>query len=388
MALNLLFNGERLCFAFEYKDPFVCKATSSNSGNGSSRSMFSRKKKMRYHGCGRICSLGKKASGFTGNELQLCVSHDGDYDYDEDVVEFERDELSCFRGLVLDISYRPINVVCWKRAICLEFMDKADVLEYYDQTVNSPSGSFNIPAVLRVPNLLQVVKRRRIRQHLSRKNIFFRDAFICQYCSSRESLTVDHVLPISRGGEWEWENLVTACAKCNSRKGQKTLEEANMKLIQVPKAPKDSDIVAIPLTAAALKTLRKRKGLPNEWCQYLGIPSSKKKVIIEVNHSKYNLKNTDTMTKSCFGKVYEHQDQIILWLGDLAKPVYSYKINVLFYTNWRTRSLYIYSPTFLVSFRSARVYCLWDGKSCVSFAGIGTLTTSYTATGFGRRIWN
>ncbi|KAF9616202.1 hypothetical protein IFM89_028978 [Coptis chinensis] len=95
---------------------------------------------------------------------------------------------------------------------------QADVLEYYDQTVNSPSGSFNIPAVLRI----------------------------------------------------------TACAKCNSRKGQKTLEEANMKLIQVPKAPKDSDIVAVPLTAAALKTLRKRKGLPNEWRQYLGIPSSKK----------------------------------------------------------------------------------------------------------------
>ncbi|XAR70074.1 hypothetical protein NMG60_11001904 [Bertholletia excelsa] len=111
---------------------------------------------------------------------------------DEQHADFERDELSCFRGLVLDISYRkpdpglkppsprPVNVVCWKRAICLEFMEKADVLEYYDQTVNSPNGSFYIPAVLRVPHLLQVVKRRRIKNTLSRKNIFYRDNFTCQ----------------------------------------------------------------------------------------------------------------------------------------------------------------------------------------------------------------
>uniref|UniRef100_K3ZWE8 HNH nuclease domain-containing protein n=1 Tax=Setaria italica TaxID=4555 RepID=K3ZWE8_SETIT len=152
-----------------------------------------------------------------------------------DEEEFAADELSGFRGLVLDISYRPVNVVCWKRAICLEFMEKADVLEYYDQTVSSPSGSFYIPAVLRVPQLLQVVKRRRVKQSLSRKNILYRDEFTCQYCSSRDNLTIDHVIPISRGGKWEWENLVTACSRCNSRKGQKTLEQANMKLRKLPR---------------------------------------------------------------------------------------------------------------------------------------------------------
>ncbi|KAA8530903.1 hypothetical protein F0562_005638 [Nyssa sinensis] len=62
---------------------------------------------------------------------------------------------------------------------------------------------------------------------------------------------------------------VTACAKCNSRKGQKTLEEANMKLIKVPKAPKDYDILAIPLTSTVVKMLRMRKGTPEEWLQYL-----------------------------------------------------------------------------------------------------------------------
>eukprot|EP00268_Persea_americana_P038384 TRINITY_DN3796_c0_g2_i4.p1 TRINITY_DN3796_c0_g2~~TRINITY_DN3796_c0_g2_i4.p1 ORF type:complete len:142 (+),score=28.15 TRINITY_DN3796_c0_g2_i4:251-676(+) len=95
-----------------------------------------------------------------------------------------------------------------------------------------------------------------------------------RYCSSRENLTVDHVLPISRGGDWKWENLVTACAKCNSKKGQKTLEEASMKLIKVPKAPKDYDILAIPLTTAAIKMLRMKKGVPDEWRQYLAKPIS------------------------------------------------------------------------------------------------------------------
>ncbi|ONH94179.1 hypothetical protein PRUPE_7G002400 [Prunus persica] len=162
----------------------------------------------------------------------------------------------------------------WRRLDCCGSLIHADVLEYYDQTVNSPNGSFYIPAVLRVPHLLQIVKRRRIKNNLSRKNILCRDSFTCQYCSSRENLTIDHVLPIVRGGEWKWENLVTACARCNSKKGQKTLEEANMKLTKVPKAPKDYDILAIPLTSAAIKMLKMRKGTPEEWLQYLSKPSS------------------------------------------------------------------------------------------------------------------
>ncbi|KAA8516255.1 hypothetical protein F0562_016548 [Nyssa sinensis] len=231
------------------------------------------KRKLRFRGSNGARLFSSSSSSVNkpnhcNADANLSVGNDYIYDVSEDT-EFGSDELSCFRGLVLDISYRPVNVVCWKRAICLEFMKKADVLEYYDQTVNSPSGSFYIPAVLRVPHLLQVVKRRRIKSTLSRKNIFFRDSFTCQYCSSRENLTIDHVLPIAQGGEWTWENLVTACAKCNSRKGQKTLEEANMKLIKVPKAPKDYDILAIPLTSTAVKMLRMRKGTPEEWLQYL-----------------------------------------------------------------------------------------------------------------------
>uniref|UniRef100_A0A803MMB1 HNH nuclease domain-containing protein n=1 Tax=Chenopodium quinoa TaxID=63459 RepID=A0A803MMB1_CHEQI len=149
---------------------------------------------------------------------------------------------------------RPVNVVCWKRAICLEFTEKADVLEYYDQTVNSPNGSFNIPAVLRVPHLLQVMKRKKVRNVLSRKNIFYRDDYMCQYCKVTNNLTIDHVVPIARGGKWEWENLVLA---------------VEIKLLILFPAPKDYDILAIPLTSATVRMLKIKKGTPQQWRQYL-----------------------------------------------------------------------------------------------------------------------
>ncbi|XP_012070475.1 uncharacterized protein LOC105632645 isoform X2 [Jatropha curcas] len=236
--LKLLFNSDGVHFKL-LGNGFV----------GGLRSFQLQKGKLRYIGsCTRqyASSLSKKSRHFKVEASLYGSDSDESEDYDS---EFETDDLACFRGLVLDISYRPVNVVCWKRAICLEFMEK-------------------------IPHLLQVVKRRRIRQNLSRKNILFRDNYTCQYCSSRENLTIDHVLPIARGGEWTWENLVAACAKCNSKKGQKTIEEANMKLIKVPKVPKDFDILAIPLTSAAIRMLRMRKGTPEEWRQYLARPSS------------------------------------------------------------------------------------------------------------------
>ncbi|CAL5352089.1 hypothetical protein CsSME_00039672 [Camellia sinensis var. sinensis] len=271
--LKPLFNGDGMLIGFEPKDPRHHHRHKLLSGSDPFPLRFHKRKLgLRGSSSTRLSASSSSPASKSyhfNSEASLSVGNDGIYDDSEGTAEFERDELSCFRGLVLDISYRPVNVVCWKRAICLEFMEKADVLEYYDQTVNSPSGSFYIPAVLRVPHLLQVVKRRRIKNTLSRKNVFFRDSFTCQYCSSRENLTIDHVLPIARGGEWTWENLVTACSKCNSKKGQKTLDEAKMNLLKVPKAPKDYDILSIPLTSTAIKMLRMRKGTPEEWLQYL-----------------------------------------------------------------------------------------------------------------------
>ncbi|KAK4777454.1 hypothetical protein SAY87_017641 [Trapa incisa] len=267
-SLKLLFKGgapagPAATFGSGFRDPFCCSSELKSAAH---------LQKLGLGLCSSSPSLARSQLFFRLS-TQYRASSQGllhEYDYDSDA---EEDELACFRALVLDISYRPVNVVCWRRAICLEFTEKVDVLEYYDQTVNSPSGSFYIPAVLRVPHLLQVVKRRRIVHNLTKKNILHRDKYSCQYCSSSDNLTIDHVLPVAQGGKWEWENLVTACSKCNSRKGQKPLDEANMKLMRVPKAPKDYDILAIPLTSAAIKMLRLTKTTPEEWHQYLSKPS-------------------------------------------------------------------------------------------------------------------
>ncbi|KAL2320452.1 hypothetical protein Fmac_029421 [Flemingia macrophylla] len=279
--LKLLFNGEGVFSILEHKHPFLYKCRSvqthkrrtSYIGSSSARIYYGSSMSNKTNCCNAEAHPAA-GNGSVHDEYDVDEDEDDDDDVEDEDEEdvFDRDGLSCFRGLVLDIAYRPVNVVGWKRAICLEFMEKADVLEYYAKTVNSPSGSFYIPAVLRVPHLLQVVKRRMIKNNLSRKNILFRDNYTCQYCSSRENLTIDHVVPASLGGEWTWENLVTACAKCNCKKGKKTIEEAKMKLIKAPKVPKDYDILAIPLTAAALRMLTLRKGTPEEWRQYLRSP--------------------------------------------------------------------------------------------------------------------
>ncbi|KAE9455984.1 hypothetical protein C3L33_12101, partial [Rhododendron williamsianum] len=243
------------------------------------------KRRFKFHGSSSpklYASSGRKFRRFDAEALRR-VSNEGIHDDDdEDTDELERDELSCFRGLVLDVSYRPVNVVCWKRAICLEFLEKADVLEYYDQTVNSPSGSFYIPAVLRNYDAFQRVSNefQEIRETLVTSSLLeivcltvLFCFFVNRYCSSPEDLTIDHVLPVARGGKWTWENLVTACSKCNSKKGQKTVEEANMKLLKVPKAPKEYDILAIPLTNSSIKMFIVRNGTPEEWRQYLSRPT-------------------------------------------------------------------------------------------------------------------
>jgi 5-methylcytosine-specific restriction endonuclease McrA len=121
----------------------------------------------------------------------------------------------------------------------LWFQDKVEVLEFHTVSVRSPSRSFKLPAVIRLktyhrPYLSLIVR-------LSRQNIFLRDKHICQYCCnkfSEKKLTVDHVIPLSKGGRHEWTNVVTACSQCNNRKGDKTPEKANLRLLNRPEKPR------------------------------------------------------------------------------------------------------------------------------------------------------
>jgi 5-methylcytosine-specific restriction endonuclease McrA len=137
--------------------------------------------------------------------------------------------------LVLNQNYEPLNVCSLKRAVVLVFSRKAEILEAADCAVRSASNEYAAPSVIR---LFRLIKRPRPRVKLTRREIFTRDNYTCQYCGAvGGDLTVDHVIPRSRGGEHTWENVVTACRPCNHRKGGKTLQEARLKLERKPTEP-------------------------------------------------------------------------------------------------------------------------------------------------------
>ena len=137
--------------------------------------------------------------------------------------------------LVLNQNYEPLNVCSARRAILLVLSDKAEVLEHANRVLRSPSVSVGCPSVIR---LQYMVKRPRPRVTLTRREVFVRDGYTCQYCGKHtRDLTLDHVIPRSKGGGDTWENLVSACSECNHRKGDRTPDQARMHLIRKPREP-------------------------------------------------------------------------------------------------------------------------------------------------------
>ena len=137
--------------------------------------------------------------------------------------------------LVLNQSYQPITVTTVKKAVTLTWRNKVEMVEIGEQILHSPNADYPLPVVIRLKNHVRYNPFRRV--ELNRKNLFRRDNNTCVYCGSKESLTLDHVLPKSRGGKTTWENVVTACHTCNNRKDNKTLEEVGFKLKIQPKQP-------------------------------------------------------------------------------------------------------------------------------------------------------
>ena len=137
--------------------------------------------------------------------------------------------------LMLNRNYQPIHVCNVKRAVILLFVGKAEVVANGRGSIHTPSTVFPCPSVIR---LAYMVHSPRPRVRLTKREIFRRDNYTCQYCG-REShnLTVDHVIPRHLGGEHEWENLVSACPACNLKKGGRTPREARMSLLRKPREP-------------------------------------------------------------------------------------------------------------------------------------------------------
>src|SRR5688500_10039426 len=124
-------------------------------------------------------------------------------------------DLDRYRALLLDKTFRPVRAVSWRRAVVLGLSGRVDVLEHYERRVLTPSRTVPLPAVLRVP---QWAERAPQSVALTRRNVLLRDGHTCHYCGTEgagRELTIDHVVPRSRGGRTAWENVVTACGSCN-----------------------------------------------------------------------------------------------------------------------------------------------------------------------------
>ena len=131
------------------------------------------------------------------------------------------------------LSYYPLSRWPWQTAVKTVFLDRVAIVENYEREIHSPTRTMPIPSVIA---LRQYVKPSQY-PAFTRFNLFLRDRFACQYCGSGKDLTFDHVVPRRLGGRTSWENVTTACAPCNLRKGGRTPAQAHMPLHQKPWRP-------------------------------------------------------------------------------------------------------------------------------------------------------
>lgn len=159
--------------------------------------------------------------------------------------------------LVLNFTYEALNVTTFQRAVKLIFAGKAEMLHGRERILASPTYEMRMPSIIR---MLYYIRRPMQKVALTKKNVLIRDDHMCQYCGARgdRMMTVDHVIPKSRGGESTWENLVCACMRCNNRKNNRMPREANMSLQRKPRQPKYIPWIQI-----------RRNTLPDEWGKFL-----------------------------------------------------------------------------------------------------------------------
>ncbi len=157
----------------------------------------------------------------------------------------------------MNASYEPLNVTTVRRAHVLVFKGKAEVIEKLEQPLRSASDTYPWPHVIRLVQYVSVP--RTLQRKISRRALFARDGWRCMYCgASSGRLTLDHVVPRSRGGDSVWENVVTSCAPCNMRKGNRLPDEVAMTLRKPPRPP-------APVLFIHLATSR----IPQGWQPYL-----------------------------------------------------------------------------------------------------------------------
>ena len=163
--------------------------------------------------------------------------------------------------LVLDMGYQPHRVVTWQRAVTMLFQQKVEIVEEYDEEIyQSVTFTMKMPAVVRLLNKV----RRKKAVRFSRMNVLTRDDWTCQYCGKRlptRKLNYDHVTPRSQGGKTVWENIVTSCYPCNSKKRDLTPAQAGMKLLKTPIKPRSLPVVAFHFD--------RKDTIPDAWASWI-----------------------------------------------------------------------------------------------------------------------
>jgi 5-methylcytosine-specific restriction endonuclease McrA len=162
------------------------------------------------------------------------------------------------RVLVLNASFEPINVCTVRRAAVLLLKERAEIVEHADWSLHSENLTLPRPVVIRLRTYVKV-PRDAHRRKITRRAVFARDRWTCQYCGhERGNLTVDHVIPRSKGGGSSWDNIVTCCAPCNRRKGDRLPTQVNMVPRRKPRAPNPSIFIHVATPK-----------IPAAWEQYL-----------------------------------------------------------------------------------------------------------------------
>jgi 5-methylcytosine-specific restriction endonuclease McrA len=148
--------------------------------------------------------------------------------------------------LVLNSDYTPLNITTFKRAIILVIKGKAEIIKNDVDIIRTETTNYAKPLIIR---LLNYISHKMKNFRVNRQRLYKRDNNECAYCGSKKELTIDHIIPKSRGGKNSWNNLITCCLPCNLKKGDKTPDEAKMPLRFMPKTPSflsnDSSIIKI-----------------------------------------------------------------------------------------------------------------------------------------------
>jgi 5-methylcytosine-specific restriction endonuclease McrA len=161
------------------------------------------------------------------------------------------------RVLVLNATYEPVNVCTVRRAVVLLLKEKAEVIEHASWELHSETTTLARPMVIRLVTFVKV-PRDTHRRKITRRAVFARDGWQCQYCGSKANLTVDHVIPRSKGGPSTWENIVASCAPCNRRKGDRLPAKAGMHPRRQPRVPHPQIFIHVAAPT-----------IPSQWRQWL-----------------------------------------------------------------------------------------------------------------------